>query len=80
MSILGGLPPEVRFLPARPNVKTDGVGFRTRVRTSVRAFRRGRDGRWDGRRGKPGTLQLNTPFPGTNVANAQTVALKKKEQ
>jgi hypothetical protein len=80
MSILSGFPPEVRFLRTRPNVKIDRVGLHTRVRPSVRASRSARDGGWDGRRGKLGPLQLNNPFPGTNVANAQTIALGKREE
>ena len=39
-----------------------------------------RDGECDGRRGNLGTLQLNIRFPRTNVANAQTTALEKKEK
>jgi hypothetical protein len=51
MSILSGLPLEVRFLRTRPNVHIDRVGLHTRGRPSVRAFRSARDRRWDGRRG-----------------------------
>jgi hypothetical protein len=68
----------VRFLRTRPNVKIDPVSLHTRVRPSVRAFRSGRDGGWDGRRGNLGPLQLNNPFPRTNVANAHSAAPKNK--
>ena len=74
MSILSGFPPEVRFLRTRPNVKIDRLGHHMRVQPSVGAFRSGRDGGWDGRRGNLGPLQLNNPFPRTNVANAQSSA------
>ena len=77
MSILSGFPPEVRFIRTRPNVKIDRVGLPMRVQPSVRAFRSGRDGGWDGRRGNLDILQLTNRFPRTNVANAQTTALEK---
>jgi hypothetical protein len=77
MSILGGLPPEFRFLRARPNVKTDRVGLRTRLRTSVRAYRRGGDGRWDGCRSSLGYLQLNNPFPRAKLQTHNRLRQKK---
>src|SRR3954470_16501827 len=67
------------FLRTCRNAEIDRFGLHTRVRPSVRASRIARDCGWDGRRGKLGPLQLNTPFPTMNVANAQTAALKKKK-
>jgi hypothetical protein len=45
----------------------------------MRAFRRGRDGGWDGRRSNLSPIELNIPFPWTNVAKAQSTAPGKEE-